>query len=39
LSVAVAGEFSIREDKKNPPMKVVAKNIGMIAGGTGKPFK
>ncbi|XP_013382585.1 NADH-cytochrome b5 reductase 3 isoform X2 [Lingula anatina] len=29
------GQFSIRPDKKSPPQKVKAKNVGMIAGGTG----
>ncbi|CAH1787558.1 unnamed protein product, partial [Owenia fusiformis] len=29
------GAFSIKEDKKSKPEKYTAKNIGMIAGGTG----
>lgn len=34
--VFLLGNFSIKADKKSAPKKKFARNIGMIAGGTGK---
>jgi len=35
LEYIARGEFAIRPDKKSPPKQVMAKQVSMIAGGTG----